>query len=122
MGERHRPGRIRVEKLTQLLAQPSNHAAALARFNRLKSSTIILELNSDASDIAGEYTYHKWGVVRKPPLDKASSRRAATSLFMSFFMNEAYARMADLEVRFIVLHTIPPLSSPIPRSLDPFDR
>lgn len=60
-----------------------------------------MELNSDASDFAAEYTYKKWGVVHKPSLDKASCRRAATSFFMSFFMNDAYARLTDLEVRFI---------------------
>jgi len=61
--------------------------------------TIFVELNSDLSDFAPEQSGNLWGEF--PKLDETRGREVASSLFKSFFMNDAYACMADLEVQFI---------------------
>ncbi len=60
-----------------------------------------MELNSDTSNFAAEYRQTEWGVVDRPPLDKELGQEVAINLFKSFFINDAYARMVDLEVQFI---------------------
>jgi len=61
---------------------------------------IFVELNSDASDFAAEYSQEIWGSVPTPPFNETLGREVATNLFKSFFANDPYTLLTDLEVCF----------------------
>ena len=80
--------------------QPKDYADTIAHFTTLNSLKIVIELNEDASDFAAEYHQTTWGEVPTPPLNDQLARTLTTDLFKNFFVNDAYARLADLEVVF----------------------
>lgn len=58
-----------------------------------------MELNNGESEFTPEYPEHEWGDIS--PVDETLGREVASSYFKSFFKNDASARLANLEVRFI---------------------
>lgn len=80
--------------------KPSHFASTMARFNNLRRLKIFVELNEAASDFAGEYRQDAQGSVPTPPFNEKLGREVTTSLFRSFFENDAYARLTELEVSF----------------------
>lgn len=81
--------------------KPTEYANALARFNHLQSLKVFVELNEDASDFSKEYHQDARGDVPTPIFNKSLGREVTTNLFLSFFVNDTYARLTTLEVCFI---------------------
>jgi len=101
MGEHRRPSYMKKPELTQFLAQPSDHAATLVRFNHLSSVRINAKLNSDAFESVAEYYQNAWDNVPTRRLHKRVGLELVTGLFKSFFMYDAYAYLTELKVYFI---------------------
>ncbi|KAL8708377.1 MAG: hypothetical protein Q9220_006758 [cf. Caloplaca sp. 1 TL-2023] len=80
---------------------PLRHAKAVSRFNHLTTLILFIELGADASDFAGEFHQDSMGSVPFPPINAKLARQVTIDLFKSFFTHDAYARLQNLEVRFL---------------------
>ena len=87
------------------IEKPIDYAEVISRFSRLKRLKVVVDLNNDASDFAAEYHQTVWGEVPTPELNEGLGREVATRLFKSFFVNDPYARLIDLEVCFTRIET-----------------
>ena len=87
------------------IEKPVDYVETISRFSRLKRLKVVVDLNNDASDFAAAYYQRVWGELPIPELNEGLGREVATSLFKSFFVNDPYARLIDLEVCFTCIDT-----------------
>ncbi|KAK4690878.1 hypothetical protein P7C71_g6010, partial [Lecanoromycetidae sp. Uapishka_2] len=79
---------------------PGEYANALARFNHLRTLKIFVELRENSSDFAEGYHQDAIGSVPTPSFNERLGREVTSNLFASFFVNDAYSRLTDMEVTF----------------------
>ncbi|KAI4185159.1 MAG: hypothetical protein LQ348_004415 [Seirophora lacunosa] len=77
-----------------------DYARTLARFHRLRTLKINVQLTGNTSAFVREYRQDAMGSVPMPSLNAPAAQNIAQRLFEDIFVNDAYSRLTDLEVRF----------------------
>ncbi|KAI9873654.1 MAG: hypothetical protein M1830_010744, partial [Pleopsidium flavum] len=79
---------------------PSHTATILARFSRVRTLKLYVEVPITASGFSDEYKYDVWGSVCPPPLKEDRGNEVLTGLFRQVFKVDPYAFLTHLEVCF----------------------